>query len=142
MPPVASEALGASTSPGAATSMAQEASPVWVVTRSMCRCERTMNEDSRLGQSHLESARYIPSTRPRAEDCACDARRVGEASSRDVDVSQAVKLILIIVLVLLLLGALPMWPYSSSWGYFPSGGLGLLLIILVVVLLLGSRNKV
>lgn len=66
----------------------------------------------------------------------------GEASSRDVDVSQAVKLILIIVLVLLLLGALPMWPYSSSWGYFPSGGLGLLLIILVVVLLLGSRNKV
>ncbi len=52
------------------------------------------------------------------------------------------KLILIIILVLLVLGALPMWPYSSGWGYFPSGGLGLLLIILVVVLLLDSRRKV
>lgn len=66
----------------------------------------------------------------------------GATGSRDVDVSQAVKLILIIILVLLLLGALPMWPYSSNWGYFPSGGLGLLLIILVVVLLLDSRKKV
>lgn len=52
------------------------------------------------------------------------------------------KLLLIIILVLLLLGALPMWPYSSGWGYFPSGGLGLLLIILIVVLLLDSRKKV
>ena len=45
--------------------------------------------------------------------------------------------ILIIILVLLLVGALPTWPHSRSWGYFPSGGLGLLLIILIVLLLMG-----
>jgi hypothetical protein len=41
--------------------------------------------------------------------------------------------ILLIVLVLLLLGALPMWPYSAGWGYYPSGGLGLILLILLVL---------
>jgi hypothetical protein len=45
--------------------------------------------------------------------------------------------ILIIILVLLLLGALPTWPYSGGWGYYPSGGLGLILIIVVVLILLG-----
>jgi uncharacterized protein DUF3309 len=43
--------------------------------------------------------------------------------------------ILVVLLVLLLLGALPAWPYSRSWGYYPSGGLGLLLVIVVVLLL-------
>ena len=45
--------------------------------------------------------------------------------------------ILLIVLVLLLIGAIPAWPHSRSWGYGPSGGVGLLLIILVVLLLMG-----
>ncbi|MDB5800831.1 MAG: hypothetical protein JWL63_1770 [Rhodocyclales bacterium] len=45
--------------------------------------------------------------------------------------------ILLIVLVLLLLGAIPTWPHSRSWGYGPSGGLGLVLLIVVVLLLLG-----
>lgn len=45
--------------------------------------------------------------------------------------------ILIIVLVLALLGALPTWGYSRGWGYFPSGGLGLVLLILIVLVLLG-----
>ena len=45
--------------------------------------------------------------------------------------------ILIIILVLMLIGALPTWPYSSSWGYYPSGGLGLVLVILIVLLLIG-----
>jgi len=45
--------------------------------------------------------------------------------------------ILLIVLVVILIGALPTWPYSSGWGYYPSGGLGLILIILLVLLLLG-----
>jgi Protein of unknown function (DUF3309) len=45
--------------------------------------------------------------------------------------------ILLIVLVLLLIGAIPAWPHSRSWGYGPSGGLGLVLIILVVLLLMG-----
>ena len=45
--------------------------------------------------------------------------------------------ILIIILVLLLLGALPTWPYSSGWRYYPSGGLGLILIIIIILVLLG-----
>jgi hypothetical protein len=45
--------------------------------------------------------------------------------------------ILLIVLVLLLLGALPSWPYSAGWGYYPSGGLGLIVVIVLVLLLLG-----
>jgi hypothetical protein len=45
--------------------------------------------------------------------------------------------ILLIILILILLGALPTWPYSSGWGYYPSGGVGLILIIIVVLLLLG-----
>jgi hypothetical protein len=45
--------------------------------------------------------------------------------------------VLIIVLILLLLGALPSWPYSSGWGYYPSGGLGLVLIIIIVLALMG-----
>jgi hypothetical protein len=45
--------------------------------------------------------------------------------------------ILIVLLVLLLIGALPTWPHSRSWGYFPSGGLGLLLLILLILLLSG-----
>jgi hypothetical protein len=45
--------------------------------------------------------------------------------------------ILLIVLILALVGALPMWPYSSGWGYYPTGGLGLLVVIIIVLLLLG-----
>ena len=45
--------------------------------------------------------------------------------------------ILLIVLVLLLVGALPAWPHSRGWGYYPSGGMGLILLIVVVLLLLG-----
>jgi hypothetical protein len=45
--------------------------------------------------------------------------------------------ILLIILVLLVLGALPMWPYSSGWGYYPSGGLGLIVLILIILLLTG-----
>ena len=46
--------------------------------------------------------------------------------------------ILVIVLILMLLGALPTWPHSRSWGYYPSGGLGLVLVILIILLLLGK----
>lgn len=45
--------------------------------------------------------------------------------------------IILIILILALLGALPTWPYSASWGYGPSGGMGLLVLILVVLLLTG-----
>jgi len=46
-------------------------------------------------------------------------------------------MILLIVLILMLLGAIPTWPHSRSWGYGPSGGVGLVLVIIIVLLLMG-----
>jgi len=46
--------------------------------------------------------------------------------------------VLVVLLILMLIGALPTWPHSKSWGYGPTGGLGLVLVILVVLLLLGK----
>ena len=46
--------------------------------------------------------------------------------------------ILLILLVLMLVGVLPVWPHSRSWGYFPTGGLGLVLVVIIVLLLLGK----
>ena len=45
--------------------------------------------------------------------------------------------LLLILLVLIVIGALPAWPYSRGWGYYPSGGLGLVLLILIILLLTG-----
>ena len=45
--------------------------------------------------------------------------------------------ILLIILILILIGALPTWPYSSGWGYYPSSGIGLILVVVVVLLLIG-----
>jgi hypothetical protein len=45
--------------------------------------------------------------------------------------------LLLIIIILLLIGALPAWPYSSGWGYYPTGGLGLVFVILLVLVLLG-----
>jgi Protein of unknown function (DUF3309) len=46
--------------------------------------------------------------------------------------------ILLIILILILIGSLPRWPYSSGWGYYPSGGFGLLLLIVIILLLTGG----
>jgi hypothetical protein len=46
--------------------------------------------------------------------------------------------ILLVILVLILIGALPAWPYSSGWGYYPSGGIGLVVVVLIVLLLMGQ----
>lgn len=48
------------------------------------------------------------------------------------------RLILAIVLVLLIVGAFPAWPYSAGWGYYPSGGLGLVLLILLIMAIVGA----
>jgi hypothetical protein len=47
------------------------------------------------------------------------------------------RLVVIVILILLLLGALPTWPYSTGWGYYPVGGLGLVLLIVIILALLG-----
>jgi hypothetical protein len=45
--------------------------------------------------------------------------------------------VVLVILILLLIGALPTWPYSTGWGYYPSGGLGLVLVIVVILALMG-----
>lgn len=50
------------------------------------------------------------------------------------------RLLLVVILILLLLGSLPAWPYSAGWGYYPSGGLGLVLLIVILVVLLDRRR--
>jgi Protein of unknown function (DUF3309) len=45
--------------------------------------------------------------------------------------------ILLVVLILMLIGAFPAWPYNKSWGYYPSGGLGLVVVVLLILILLG-----
>ena len=47
------------------------------------------------------------------------------------------RMVLLVILILLLIGAFPFWPYSSAWGYYPSGGLGVLLVILIVLIFAG-----
>jgi Protein of unknown function (DUF3309) len=47
------------------------------------------------------------------------------------------RIVVLVILVLLLLGALPTWPYSANWGYYPSGGLGLILLIVIILALMG-----
>lgn len=49
--------------------------------------------------------------------------------------NRTLSIVLTIVLVIILLGLLPVWPYSSGWGYYPSGGIGLLLLIIILVLI-------
>lgn len=51
---------------------------------------------------------------------------------------KTLRVVLIVILILLLVGSLPAWPYSVGWGYYPSGGLGLVLLILLILLLLGK----
>ena len=49
--------------------------------------------------------------------------------------------VVIVLLILLLVGALPTWPHSAEWGYYPSGGLGLILLVLVILALTGRRGR-
>lgn len=54
-----------------------------------------------------------------------------------LEVNMSLGTVLLIILIVLLVGALPSWPYSSGWGYYPSSGLGLVLIIILVLVLMG-----
>jgi Protein of unknown function (DUF3309) len=64
-------------------------------------------------------------------------RRSSVAAGAKSEETRMLSTILIIVLILLLVGALPTWPYSSGWGYYPGGGLGLILVIVLVLALMG-----
>jgi hypothetical protein len=54
-----------------------------------------------------------------------------------MEVTMSLGTVLLIILILLLLGALPTWPYSTGWGYYPSSGLGLVVLLLVILLFTG-----
>jgi hypothetical protein len=58
----------------------------------------------------------------------CNAEKFMNAAARTV---------LLVILILLLLGMLPMWPYAAGWGYYPSGGVGLLLLVLLILMVAG-----
>jgi hypothetical protein len=63
-------------------------------------------------------------------------RRATKGSSKSVT-DMTVSALVLILLILLLVGALPAWPYSRDWGYYPSGGLGVVVLVLVILLLTG-----
>src|SRR5947207_2159968 len=69
-----------------------------------------------------------------------DGRRENRPTRRRRE-ENLMRLILLIIVILLLVGALPTWPYSSGWGYYPSGGLGLLLIILIILALMNRGTR-
>jgi phosphatidylglycerophosphate synthase len=82
--------------------------------------------DARLDDSSTKQLRW----------CSCyHAHQAVNATSRGKIMT--ISTLLIIVLILLLIGAIPAWPYSRSWGYRPVGGLGLIIVIVLVLLLLG-----
>jgi NhaP-type Na+/H+ or K+/H+ antiporter len=62
--------------------------------------------------------------------------RLADCTRTTCEIFEHMGTILLIIVVLLLIGALPHWPYSSGWGYYPSGGLSLLLLILIILLVL------
>ena len=68
--------------------------------------------------------------------CA-DVAPASKSLRRELLENKAMRLILLIVVIILLVGALPAWPYSGGWGYYPSGGLGLVLVVLLIMALLG-----
>jgi Protein of unknown function (DUF3309) len=79
----------------------------------------------------------IRTARPRAS--GFQARAVSQKKTtnfRGVCVGRLMRTILLIILIILLLGALPTWPYSTGWGYYPSGGLGLILLIVIILVLM------
>lgn len=77
------------------------------------------------------------------EDDQCNDPLIGApsmapaASGLLIEVDMSIGTILLVILVLILLGVFPTWPHSRSWGYGPSGGVGLVLVVLVILLLLG-----
>jgi hypothetical protein len=64
-------------------------------------------------------------------------RKIKTTNLCAVCVARLMRTILLLILILLLIGALPAWPYSTGWGYYPSGGLGLILVILVILAVTG-----
>lgn len=83
----------------------------------------------------LDSRRRHSGCHTKASAGGASGRRPG--SIHKMPEIRMISTILLVVLILLLIGALPAWPHSRGWGYYPSGGLGLVVLILVILLLMG-----
>jgi hypothetical protein len=87
--------------------------------------------DESTAADRLERNSYMPWEASAGEDVSATPTR------GCTEVVMSVSLIVLIVVILLLIGALPTWGYSSGWGYWPSGGLGIILLILILLLIMG-----
>jgi hypothetical protein len=88
----------------------------------------------------IGAAEANPATRPRlllAKDPGPVAAGVIYSGRNVEEATMSLGTILLIVLILILVGALPTWPHSAGWGYYPAGGLGLVLVIVLILVLLG-----
>jgi hypothetical protein len=85
----------------------------------------------------ISTSRKTHSIHPNWDVKSC-LRGVGGSDANNHNKVMSIGTILLIVLVLLLIGAFPTWPHSRSWGYFPSGLLGIVLVILIILLVLGK----
>jgi hypothetical protein len=92
--------------------------------------------------SRFEQRREHPGGRrqayPLPRNAAFDLVQARETEQQtDIGVKMSLGLVVIIILILLLVGALPAWPHSRGWGYYPSGGAGLVLVTVLILLLVG-----
>jgi hypothetical protein len=86
----------------------------------------------RWRDSYLLTCKYGKSSQVQPRTDGKSERTKGYVTKGD-----SMHLILLVILILALLGALPRWPYSTGWGYYPSGGLGIVVLILIILLLTG-----
>ena len=109
----------------------------------LARRNRDLPTNDRKGERGCKSF-WTVATVPRLRDRrVLRAPRQSEAATAHTSTSPAsgvkvvMRTILLIILILLLIGAFPAWPYSSGWGYYPSGGLGIILLIVLILVLTG-----
>ena len=95
------------------------------------RCEEVLTLCAFCDQSRVEKEAKSASGLPRSHG---KCLKLHENGTEGVSL---MGLVILIILILLLIGAVPSWPYSRNWGYWPSGGIGLIVLILLILLLLG-----
>jgi hypothetical protein len=105
--------------------------------RAMVDCSR---RDLRHGQPYRTAHQLhfaLRSTRSKPADRVTRKRRRSHAATSQKEEPMTLGTILLIILILVLVGALPTWPHSQSWGYGPSGALGTIVVILIILVLMG-----
>lgn len=114
------------------------------IARSPSRASKCSHLQARGAEAWCVTIDCSRSTHNRSVGCrtlrrnfSTRAALIGAGGGAAKEQPMSLTTILVIILILILIGALPTWPYSSGWGYYPSGGLGLIVVILLILLLLG-----